>query len=584
MANSSSAASAESFKGLATNGTNEHESEICKSYSCAFVPFVAKKNCMSELSLESPSLHAWEGLPEDVTRSRLYNHDLAPTTVAQRTWSVWSITALWVSMCACIPTYLLASGLIDEGMNWYQAILTIFLANVIVLIPMVLNAHAGTKYGIPFPVFCRASFGTTGANVPAMVRALVGCGWFGIQAWIGGAALFAIACIFRPDLLGHPHVLLGHYDLGITAPQFGAFMVFWLINVIVIFAGINSIRWLLNIKAPLLIVLGFALLAWAYFKAGGFGPMLHQPSAFVTGGPKEGKFWLTFIPGLTAMVGFWATLSLNIPDFSRYAKNQREQVIGQALGLPPTMALFAFIGVAVTSATTVIFGHVIADPVELVKTFHNPWALGLSMGAVAIATLATNIAANVVSPANDFAHLAPRFIGFRLGGLITGFIGILIMPWKLLADSNGYIFTWLIGVSALLGAVGGVMICDYWLLRRTRLSIPDLFRTSGRYKYDRGINFAALLAVAIAVAVCVPGFCDTITGGHVLATDNKVAAALKLFYNYSVFVTFGLSFVLYAIFMIGQPNLRMAVEVAPISHVPQSELSAAIPTDLVTQI
>ncbi|MGN6504514.1 MAG: NCS1 family nucleobase:cation symporter-1 [Tepidisphaeraceae bacterium] len=509
-------------------------------------------------------------------QSRLYNQDLAPTTLAQRTWSVWSITALWVSMCACIPTYLLASGLIDEGMNWWQAILTIFLANVIVLIPMVLNAHAGTKYGIPFPVFCRASFGTTGANVPAMVRALVGCGWFGIQSWIGGAALFAIACIFKPEWAGAPHLLIGAYDLGISAPQFLAFLAFWLVNIVVIFAGINSIRWLLNIKAPLLILLGFILLGWAYFKAGGFGPMLHRPSAFVPGGPKAGQFWATFIPGLTGMVGFWATLSLNIPDFSRYARNQREQVIGQALGLPPTMALFAFIGVAVTSATVAIFGHVIADPVELVKTFHNPWALGLSMAAIAIATLATNIAANVVSPANDFAHLAPRFIGFRLGGLITGLIGILIMPWKLLADSNGYIFTWLVGVSALLGAVGGVMICDYWFLRRTRLSIPDLFRTTGRYRYDRGINFAALLAIAIAVLVCVPGFCDTITAGHVLAKDNRVAFVLKQLYDYSVFVTFGISFVLYALFMIGQPNLRLAVEAPPTARVPEAELDAIL--------
>ena len=530
---------------------------------------------MTTLATENPTLHAIEGLPEDVTRSRLYNQDLAPTTLAQRTWSVWSITALWVSMCACIPTYLLASGLIDEGMNWWQAILTIFLANVIVLIPMVLNAHAGTKYGIPFPVFCRASFGTKGANVPAMVRALVGCGWFGIQSWIGGAALFAIACIYNPAWAPGPQ---WHIYFGITGPQFAAFMVFWFINIIVIFAGINSIRWLLNVKAPLLILLGLALLGWAYHAAGGFGPMLHKPSAFIPGGAKEGQFWAVFAPGLTGMVGFWATLSLNIPDFSRYARTQREQVIGQAIGLPPTMALFAFIGVAVTSATVVIFGHIISDPVELVKTFHNPWALGLSMGAIAMATLATNIAANVVSPANDFAHLAPRFIGFRLGGLITGLIGILIMPWKLLADANGYIFTWLVGVSALLGAVGGVMICDYWLLRRTRLSIPDLFRTTGRYTYDRGINFAALLAVAIAILVCVPGFCDVITHGHVLSTDNTVAIVFKQLYSYSVFVTFGLSFVLYAIFMIGQPNLRTAVEPPPVLHVPEAELDAAIPS------
>ncbi|CAN5537457.1 NCS1 family nucleobase:cation symporter-1 [soil metagenome] len=536
---------------------------------------------MTSIATESPIMHAWEGLPEDVAQSRLFNEDLAPTTPAQRKWSVWSITALWVSMCACIPTYMLSSGLIENGMNWWQAILTIFLANVIVLVPMVLNAHVGVKYGIPFPVYCRAAFGVNGANVPAMVRALVGCGWFGIQCWIGGQALFAIGCIFKPAWADPAW----HVYFGVTAPQFGAFMAFWLLNIIVIFAGINSIRWLLNVKAPLLIILGLVLLGWAYYMAGGFGDMLHKPSAFVSGGPKEGQFWHTFALGLTGMVGFWATLSLNIPDFSRYAKSQRDQVIGQAIGLPPTMALFAFIGVAVTSATVVIFnGRMIWDPVELLKTFKNPWTLGLSMGAVAIATLATNIAANVVSPANDIAHLAPRYIGFRLGGLITGIIGILMMPWYLLANADIYINTWLVGISGLLGAVGGILICDYWLLRRTKLSIADLFRTNARYSYDRGVNWAALMAVAIAVACCVPGFCDSATHGKVLNDNNMVGFILKTAYSYSVFVTFAVAFVLYAIFMAGHPNIRMATEPAPVSTITEPETKPIAVVEPVPQL
>ena len=464
-------------------------------------------------------------------------------------------------MCACIPTYMLASGLISTGMNWWQAIVTIFLANVIVLVPMVLNAHAGTKYGIPFPVYCRASFGPRGANIPAVIRALVGCGWFGIQCWIGGKALLAIGAIFKPEWVKPGAWTHYFYEGGPTGPELIAYGAFWLINIVVIVVGINLIRWLLNIKAPLLIALGIALLAWAYFAGeNGFGDMLTSPSKFGENWAKSPAFWQAFGLGLTGMVGFWATLSLNIPDFSRYAKSQRDQVVGQAIGLPPTMALFAFIGVAVTSATPKIFGEQIWDPVVLVSKFQSPWALGLSMAAIVLATLATNIAANVVSPANDFAHLAPRYIGFRLGGLITGILGTLMMPWYLLANAHVYIDTWLVGVSILLGAVGGVLVCDYWLVRRTKLSLHDLFDADGRYRYDRGINFSALLAVVIAIAVCVPGFVDQATGGTTLATGNVAGFVVKQLYAYGVFVTFGVAFVVYFLCMGGHPNRKLPVE------------------------
>ena len=386
------------------------------------------------------------------------NPDLAPTTLAQRRWGVKDIAALWISMSACIPTYMIASSLIAEGMNWWQAVLTIFLGNTIVLVPMIMNAHAGTKYGIPFPIYCRASFGILGANVPALLRALVACGWFGIQTWIGGGAIYQILAIYVPAW----KELAPIAGLGINAAQLVCFLAFWAVNMIVIWMGINSIRVLLNIKAPLLIVLGLALLAWAYYAADGFGPMLAQPSQFDPGQPKAGQFWEFFFPALTGMIGFWATLSLNIPDFSRYAKSQRDQMLGQALGLPPTMALYSFIGVAVTSATVTIYGHAIWDPVEVLSQFRDPFVLSIGMLSLCLATLATNIAANVVGPANDFSHLWPRRISFRTGGLITGVLGILIQPWKLIADPTSYIYLWLVAYSPLLGAVGGILIADYY--------------------------------------------------------------------------------------------------------------------------
>src|ERR1700674_46517 len=410
--------------------------------------------------------------------SKLFNPDLAPVPPNRRKWRMGSFAALWISMSACIPTYMLASSLIGGGMNWWQAILTIFLGNLIGLIPMVLNAHAGTRYGIPFPVFCRASFGTRGANVPALMRAFVACGWFGIQTWIGGEARYQNLGVFFPRLISEDAATA----FGITLPQFLCFLFFWGINMFVVYKGIDSIRILLNIKAPLLIALGLLLLWWAYRNAGGFGPILSQPSAFDPGQPKSGQFFAFFVPALTRMIGFCATLSLNIPDFSRYARSQRDQVIGQTLGLPLTMALYAFIGVAVTSATTIIYGQTIWDPTDVLARFKNPVLLIVAMLALCIATLATNIAANVVSPANDFSQLAPRKISFRTGGLITGVIGVLIMPWKLVADPSGYIFTWLIGYSALLGPIGGIMIADYFVVRHRQLNVAALYDPAGEYR------------------------------------------------------------------------------------------------------
>jgi NCS1 family nucleobase:cation symporter-1 len=426
----------------------------------------------------------------------LSNPDLAPIDPARRTWNWWHYCALWIGMSVCIPTYTLASGLIDSGMSWSQAMWTIFLGNSIVLLPMLLNAHAGARYGIPFPVFARASFGVLGANVPALLRAMVACGWFGIQTWFGGAALFQLTKQLWPGIATLPPVLPSGIGLG-TGEAIG-FVVFWAINVWFVVKGTESIKWLESLSAPFLIVVGLALLGWAYVKAGGFGPILAQPPRFAN----DAAFWKTFFPSLTAMVGFWATLSLNIPDFTRYARSQRDQVVGQALGLPPTMTLYAFIGVAL------IFpgGHVIWDPVELLGRIGGPVTVLLSMLALTIATLTTNLAANVVSPANDFSNAAPSRISFRTGGLMTAGLGVAMMPWKVLASSQGYIFTWLVGYSGLLGPIGGILVADYFVLRRTSLVVEDLYRRGGRYEYSGGFNPAAIVAMVAGVAPNVPGF------------------------------------------------------------------------------
>ncbi len=466
----------------------------------------------------------------------LINDDLAPVPVAERTWSMWSIAALWVGMAICITTYTLASSLIEQGMNWKQAVLTIFLGNLIVLIPMTLNAHPGTAYGIPFPVLIRASFGTLGSNIPALMRALVACGWFGIQTWIGGAAIYAMAAIvfgFNPALKTALPVI------GISGGEFFCFLIFWAINIFVIVRGMNSIKWLEIFAAPFLILTGVGLLVWAVVSAKGWGPIFAQPSKFQS----SAEFLPVFAAGLTAMVGYWATLSLNIPDFSRFAKTQRDQVVGQALGLPLSMTFYAFIGVAVTSATVIVFGKAIWDPVQLMQRFDSPILAVLALITLTIATLSTNIAANVVSPANDFANLAPRLISFRTGGILTGIIGILMFPWKLYADPSGYIFTWLIGYSALLGPIGGIMIADYFVYRRRQLDVNALYDPNGRYRYSGGFSGVAITALVLAVLPNIPGFLVTIK----VLPQTSVAPIFLSTYNYAWFVGFALAFVFYLV-------------------------------------
>ena len=467
----------------------------------------------------------------------LSNPDIAPIPLAARTWNWWHYCALWIGMSVCITTYTLASGLIDSGMSWRQAMVTIFLGNTIVLLPMLLNAHAGAKYGIPFPVFARASFGVLGANVPALLRALVACGWFGIQTWIGGAALYQLAKAVWPGVAALPAVLPSF--VGLTTGEFAGFLVFWLMNLWFIVKGTESIKGLESVAAPFLIVVGLVLLGWAYVRAGGFGPMLSQPSRF----PTFAAFWPVFLPSLTAMVGYWATLSLNIPDFSRYAKTQRDQVVGQALGLPTTMALYSFIGVAVTSATTIIFKETLWNPVDVLTRFNSPAVLVIAMVSLCIATLATNIAANVVSPANDFAHLAPKMISFRIGGYITGVIGILMMPWKLVSDPNGYIFTWLIAYSALLGPIGGILIADYFVWRKRTLNVSALYQAKGEYRFTNGFSVVALVAFGLGALPSLPGFLVQV---KVLPTD-AVPASLAHLYNYAWFIGFAIAFVAYLV-------------------------------------
>lgn len=473
----------------------------------------------------------------------LWNEDLAPTTAAQRTWRARHFAALWLGMVIAVPAYMLAAGLVEQGMSAGQAVWAVLLGNLIVLAPMLLIGHAGARHGVPYAVLARASFGWRGARLPALARAIVACGWYGIQTWIGGGALLTLLGVMVGARLDGPPVPL----LGIGVGQLLAFLAFWLIQLAFVTKGLETVRKLETWTAPIKVVVCVALVWWALSKAGGLGPILHEPSAYDPGGPKAGRFWADFGPAVTAMTGYWATLALNIPDFTRFARSQKDQILGQALGLPGPMALLAAMSVVVTSATVLIFGKAIWDPVALSGDIGGIAVL-VGLVIISLDTVSCNIAANLVGPAYDFAALWPKRITYRIGGWITAGIGVLIMPWKLLESTAGYIFVWLTGYGALLGPIAGILIVDYWILRRTVLDVPALYDRAGAYTYESGWNPAALIAFAVGVAPNLPGFLHA-AAPHAFAGIGQPWTTI---YQYAWFVGALLAGALYGLLMRGK--------------------------------
>jgi NCS1 family nucleobase:cation symporter-1 len=479
-------------------------------------------------------------LQRDVSMNhRLYNKDLAPTALKQRKWGTYNFAALWIGMAHCVPTYALAGGLIALGMDWKQALFTITLGNLIVLVPMLLNAHPGTKYGIPFPVFARSAFGVFGANIPALLRALVACGWFGINTYFGSLAID----IFLGKLIPGWSSIGGAttFAFGLTVHGAIAFMIFWIFQIWIILRGMDAVRVFENWAAPFVMILGLALVIWMITAAKGFGPLLAQPSKFHS----FGEYFKIFIPALTGMVGFWATLSLNIPDFTRFGKGQKQQMIGQAIGLPPTMLVFSAFGIIITSASAMVFGEAIWDPAVLLSKFDNPITLVLALVGLVVASLSVNIAANTVSPANDFSNAWPKRISFKVGGVITGIIGILMMPWALLSNPKIYIFSWLGTYSGFLGPIAGVLIADYWVIRKRKLNLADLYTEKGEYSFSGGFNIKAVIALVAGIVVALIGL---------------VVKPLHFLYDYAWFVGFATSFLVHWAVMANQSEAIAAAK------------------------
>jgi len=458
---------------------------------------------------------------DDVLTSPRYNEDIAPTKASQRTWTKWNVAALWVGMAICVPTYMLGGVLTSYfGLSVAEALWTILIANIVVLIPLTLNAYPGTRFGIPCPVVLRASFGIVGSNVPALIRAVVACGWFGVQTLFGGIAIHLLFSALVP----------GWAALGGKGEVIG-FFIFWVANIWVVIRGSESIKHLETAAAPLLLIVAIGLVFWALPKVS-ISEVLATPANRPEGASSIGYF----MAALTAMVGFWATLSLNIPDFSRFARSQRSQIVGQIIGLPLTMFLFSGLGVLLTSASMELVGETISDPINLIGHIDNTLWVVLSMMMIILATISTNTAANIVSPTNSFQNIAPKYISEAKGVLVTGVIGILLMSWELLKkmgwlDSDvsleSLYSNWLIGYSSLLGPIAGIMIVDYFLVRKQHFVLPDLYRDGGVYP---AWNIAGLIAFLVPVGLTIVA----ITTGR-----------LSWFYDYGWFTGSALGGILY---------------------------------------
>ena len=484
-----------------------------------------------------------------VTGSRFYNPELAPVPLERRTWNTYNFFALWMGMAHNIPSYTLAASLIALGMDWVQAFLTITLGNLIVLIPMLLNSHAGTKYGIPFPVFARSFYGVRGANLPALLRAFIACGWFGIQTWVGGEALFVIigklagpAWSNAAGVGGQPWTL------------WLCFALFWVAQMLIIWRGMDAIRRFENWTAPLVSVGFLILLGYVLVKAGGIGPILSEPSK-LGWGP---GFWAVFAPSLMAMIAFWSTLSLNMPDFTRFGGSQRKQFWGQILGLPTTMSFIAIVAILTTSGAVALYGQAIWDPALLASHFDSPVLVVVALVALVLATVSANLAANVVSPSYDFSNAVPKRITFATGGLITGVLGVLIQPWRLIADPRIYIFTWLGFYGGVLASVAGVLIAGYWVVNRTKLDLADMYRDSGRYWFAGGWNWRALVATAVGSLLAVGGAYSA-PGTGPFPADGLIPV-LKPLYDYSWVAGLIAAFLVYLVL---SPRVSEAATVQP---------------------
>jgi NCS1 family nucleobase:cation symporter-1 len=447
--------------------------------------------------------------------------DLRPIPPEARTWQWRSLASVWAGIVFCVPSYLLSCGMLEHGMGWWQAVLVVLAGNLVLWIPMVMIGHAGTRYGIAYPVLLRASFGTLGARLPVLLRTAVAVGWFGVQTSVGGFAIYHLLNLMLGGLLEGSALPL----VGVSFWQLNCFLGFWLLQVWFLrrwgMDGVHKLAWY---GAPALLAAGLLLVLWAWVQADGFASILSSTSRFADGQSMHGQAMDVFPPLLAQMVALWMLLAINIPDYTRYVRDQGQQLLGQFVGLPLGIAFFSLVGVTVPFATVDIFNAEeiaaatgaaaaagaaaavgISDPLEVIGLMGG-FARVLGLLALVLAAFTTNLFAHLVPASTGLVALRPQQLDFSKAATVAACAALLLLPWRIVEWSGGTVFIWLAGLGAMLSPVVGILIADYFLLRRRQLDVAALYQHPGPYSYFRGWSLTALFALLVGNLLAVPGF------------------------------------------------------------------------------
>ncbi|WP_342514415.1 NCS1 family nucleobase:cation symporter [Sporosarcina sp. FSL K6-1522] len=448
--------------------------------------------------------------------------DLMPTSPKERKWKIGNYFSLWMGNVHNVPAYVTIGGFFALGLSVGQVFWSIVIASIILAGVMVLSGHAGAKYGIPFSMLLRTSYGTKGAMLPGIIRGCIAAVmWFGFQTYAGSLAFTILIGKLWPAYLH----LGGDWNLfGLSLPGLISFIAFWLFNILFVFGGMKILGKFIKLLSPLVYVVFGGMAIWAIQLAGGITPILEHTSKGV-----EGNTTLVFIASISAILATWAAPIVSASDFTREARSQKDQSIGQIAGLITTYLLFAVAAIAVIVGSEIAFGTPIWNVLDVVDRFDNNFAIGISVLTICMTTLAVNITGNIIPAGYQLSALFPKHLTFRTGALLAAIVGFLIMPWKLMEDATS-IFMFLGIIGGLLSPVLGVMLTHYFIVAKRILNLEELYAINGKYNYKNGVHVPAVVATL---------------GGGIVSIIGQFVPILKPLYDISFFSGFVVASLIY---------------------------------------